>query len=38
MIGSGLIYILLATSYYGMTYWLPTIIRDFGVSSTANGC
>ena len=33
----GLIYILLATSYYGMTYWLPTVIRDFGVSSTVNG-
>ena len=37
VIGFGLIYILLATSYYGMTYWLPTIIRDFGVSSTVNG-
>lgn len=33
----GLIYILLATSYYGMTYWLPTIIHDFGVSPTVNG-
>ena len=37
VIGPGLIYIFLATSYYGMTYWLPTIIRDFGVSSTVNG-
>lgn len=37
VIGFGLVYILLATSYYGVTYWLPTIIRDFGVSSTVNG-
>ncbi len=37
VIGFGMVYILLATSYYGMTYWLPTIIRDFGVSSTVNG-
>jgi MFS family permease len=37
VIGFGLIYILLATSYYGLTYWLPTIIRDFGVSATVNG-
>jgi len=37
VIGFGLVYILLATSYYGLTYWLPTIIRDFGVSSTVNG-
>jgi cyanate permease len=36
-IGFGLVYILLATSYYGLTYWLPTIIRDFGVGSTVNG-
>ena len=37
VIGFGLVYIFLATSYYGITYWLPTIIRDFGVSSTVNG-
>lgn len=37
VLGFGLVYILLATSYYGLTYWLPTIIRDFGVSSTVNG-
>ena len=37
VIGFGLVYIFLATSYYGMTYWLPTIIRDFGVSPTVNG-
>lgn len=22
---------------YGLSYWLPTIVRDFGVSNTANG-
>lgn len=37
VIGFGLIYILLVTSYYGLTYWMPTVVRDFGVSSTANG-
>jgi MFS family permease len=37
VIGFGLIYILLATSYYGLTYWMPTIIRDFGVGATVNG-
>ncbi|MET0678816.1 MAG: MFS transporter [Bradyrhizobium sp.] len=37
VIGFGLIYILLVTSYYGLTYWMPTLVRDFGVSATANG-
>jgi cyanate permease len=24
-------------SAYGLSYWLPTIVQDFGVSNTANG-
>ena len=37
VIGFGLIYVLQATAFYGVTYWLPTIVRAFGVSSAING-
>jgi MFS family permease len=30
-------YTLLLTSLYGIIYWLPTVIKGFGVSSTLNG-
>ena len=35
--GFALIYMLMSTSLYGVTYWLPTVVRSFGVSSTVNG-
>lgn len=31
------LYVLLATAFYAVTYWLPTIIRGFGVTATVNG-
>jgi MFS family permease len=37
VIGFGAIYMLYATAFYGVTYWLPTIIHAFGVSATVNG-
>ncbi|KKB62602.1 MFS sugar transporter [Robbsia andropogonis] len=30
-------YMLMSTSLYGVTYWLPTLVKSFGVSSTMNG-
>ncbi len=27
-------YMMMSTSLYGVTYWLPTIVKSFGVSST----
>ncbi|WP_345889817.1 MFS transporter [Paraburkholderia sp. Cy-641] len=30
-------YMLMSTSLYGVTYWLPTIVKSFGVSNTTNG-
>ncbi|WJF90044.1 MFS transporter [Paraburkholderia bonniea] len=30
-------YTLLLTSLYGIIYWLPTVIKDFGVSGALNG-
>lgn len=30
-------YMMMSTSLYGVTYWLPTIVKSFGVSSTTNG-
>lgn len=30
-------YTLLLTSLYGLIYWLPTVIKGFGVSSSVNG-
>jgi MFS family permease len=37
VIGLGLIYVLQATAFYGVTYWLPTVVRAFGVSPAING-
>ncbi|HWK43968.1 MAG TPA: MFS transporter [Stellaceae bacterium] len=37
VIGFAAIYMLMSTSLYGMTYWLPTVVKGFGVSSTING-
>jgi|ERR1700761_1543951 MFS family permease len=37
VIGFGLIYVLQATAFYGVTYWLPTVVRAFGVSPAING-
>lgn len=33
----GFIYVLYATSFYGVAYWLPTIVHTFGVSPSMNG-
>lgn len=30
-------YMLMSTSLYGVTYWLPTLVKSFGVSSRMNG-
>ncbi|HWK45188.1 MAG TPA: MFS transporter [Stellaceae bacterium] len=30
-------YMMVSTSIYGIGYWLPTVVRDFGVSSSVNG-
>ena len=30
-------YVLLPLGAYGISYWLPTIVKGFGVSNTANG-
>jgi MFS family permease len=30
-------YMMMSTSLYGVTYWLPTIVKSFGVSSSMNG-
>ncbi|WP_412065758.1 MFS transporter [Rhizobium sp. SYY.PMSO] len=32
-----LVYMLILTSLYGVIYWLPTVVRGFGVSGTQNG-
>jgi len=32
-----LYYIPFPLAAYGLSYWLPTIVKDFGVSNTANG-
>jgi MFS family permease len=31
------LYTLILTSLYGVIYWLPTVVRGFGVSGTQNG-
>ncbi len=31
------VYVCMSTSLYGVTYWLPTLVKGFGVSSTING-
>jgi hypothetical protein len=37
VVGFGAIYMLYATAFYDVTYWLATIIQAFGVSATVNG-
>ncbi len=32
-----IIYMLIPASLYGVIYWLPTVVRGFGVSGTENG-
>src|SRR3954467_5732883 len=32
-----LYYVAFPLSAYGLSYWLPTIVKEFGVSNTANG-
>ncbi len=32
-----LVYMLISMSTYGVAYWLPTVVRGFGVSGTVNG-
>lgn len=31
------VYICMSTSLYAVTYWLPTLVKGFGVTSTVNG-
>lgn len=37
VLGFSAIYVLIATSFYAVTYWLPTIVHGFGVSAGING-
>ena len=37
VIGFGLIYMLMSTALYGVNYWLPTIVKGFGIGFTQNG-
>ncbi|ASW01945.1 MFS transporter [Paraburkholderia aromaticivorans] len=30
-------YMLMSTSLYGVTYWMPTLVKSWGASSSANG-
>ena len=32
-----LFYISLPLGAYGLSYWLPTVVKGFGVTNTANG-
>jgi MFS family permease len=33
----GGVYVLLVTAFYGATYWLPTVVHEFGVGPATNG-
>ncbi len=35
--GFGLLYGIFLGSLYGVNYWMPTVLREFGVSGTMNG-
>jgi MFS family permease len=35
--GFALVYMLMSTSLYGVSYWLPTVVKGFGVSASING-
>ena len=37
VLGMALYYMMLSISVYGVSYWLPTLVRGFGVSNTTNG-
>ena len=37
VIGFGLLYGIFLGSVYGISYWMPTVLRDFGVSGSVNG-
>ncbi|PZU61221.1 MAG: MFS transporter [Sphingobium sp.] len=37
VIGFGMLYGVFLGSLYGVNYWMPTVLRDFGVSGAANG-
>ncbi|TDV08126.1 sugar phosphate permease [Paraburkholderia caballeronis] len=37
VLGFALYYMMLSISVYGVSYWLPTLVKGFGVSNTANG-
>ena len=37
VLGFALVYMLMSTSLYGVSYWLPTVVKGFGVSATTNG-
>src|SRR6201999_4145900 len=37
VIGMALYYMMLSISVYGVSYWLPTLVKGFGVSNTTNG-
>ncbi|HEV2673638.1 MAG TPA: MFS transporter [Aliidongia sp.] len=37
VLGFALTYMMMSTSLYGVSYWLPTVVKGFGVSSSVNG-
>ena len=37
VIGFGVVYMFLSTALYGVNYWLPTIVKGFGIGATRNG-
>jgi sugar phosphate permease len=37
VLGFALAYMMMSTSLYGVSYWLPTVVKGFGVSATVNG-
>lgn len=37
VLGMAFYYMMLSISVYGVSYWLPTLVKGFGVSNTTNG-
>lgn len=37
VLGMACYYMMLSISVYGVSYWLPTLVKGFGVSNTTNG-
>ncbi|MDB6094948.1 MAG: Major facilitator superfamily 1 transporter [Verrucomicrobia bacterium] len=35
--GFALVYSMLAIAHYGATYWMPTVVKGFGVTASVNG-